>query len=297
MIRSAAACALALLVMGQSPLPQNPSPMTDTTRPHPRVAEYEPRGRRLPVGRGTLFIREGVRPGDRATLLVHFHGAPWLMEHHVARLRAPVMLLTYQLGSGSGVYGAAFADAAVFSSALDEAARAAGTALDRAIEFDRVVLTSFSAGYGAIRAILRHAGHYARVSAVVLADSLHASYATPAVAPRAQDLAVNPADLDVFLTLAADAAAGRKQFVVLHSEVFPGTYASTTETADALLAQVGRRRRPVLREGFLGMQQLSDTRQGRFAVAGFAGNSAPDHMDHLYALGEELGRWGVLVER
>jgi hypothetical protein len=31
------------------------------------------------------------------------------------------------------------------------------------------------------------------------------------------------------------------------------------------------------------MQQLSGTRAGSFAVLGFAGNSAPDHVDHLHA--------------
>jgi hypothetical protein len=289
-VRAVAAAVLAALLT-QSPQPQNPSPMTETTRPHPRVAEYEAKGTRRPVGRGTLFLRDGLRAVDGLTLLVHFHGAPWLIEHHISRLRSPIVLLTFQLGSGSGVYGSAFSDPAAFASALHDAAAAASSALGRTVQFDRVVLASFSAGYGAVRAILRHPEHYDRISTVVLADSLHASYATPApVGPRAQDLAVNAADLDVFLTLAADAAAGRKQLIVWHSEVFPGTYASTTETADALLAHVGLRRRANLGEGPLGMQRLSESRRGRFAVMGYAGNSAPDHLDHLYALGEFLER-------
>ena len=93
------------LASAQTPTPQNPSPMTDTTRPHPRVAEYVPEGRRAAVGRGTLFIRAGLRSGNRTTLIVHFHGAPWLVEHHIARLNAAAILVTFQLGSGSGVYG------------------------------------------------------------------------------------------------------------------------------------------------------------------------------------------------
>jgi hypothetical protein len=269
--------------------------MTDTTRPHSRVMEYVPPGLRLTVGRGTLFVRDGFVPEARATLLVHFHGAPWLIEHQVVTTKAPLVLLTFQLGNGSGVYAAPFTDHDAFSATLLEAERAASTLVRRPVAFERLVLTSFSAGYGAIRAILRHPDHYARVSAVVLLDSLHASYATPvAGGPRAQDLPVNPADLDVFLTMAADAVAERKRFVVWHSEVFPGTYASTTETADALLAHVKVRRRPVLREGPIGMQQLSETTAGDLAVIGFAGNSAPDHMDHLFALGDVLRRWRVV---
>jgi hypothetical protein len=32
------------------------------------------------------------------------------------------------------------------------------------------------------------------------------------------------------------------------------------------------------------MQQLSEVRAGRFTLLGFAGNTAPDHVDHLHAL-------------
>lgn len=277
-----------VVAAGQAPAPQNPSPMSDSTRPHGRVAEQVPPGRRLPVGEGALFIREGLRARDRMPIVVHFHGAPWLVEHHAAAARLGAALVTFQLGSGSGVYGKSFADPARFSAVLDEAAAAAEALLGRPVSWGPIVLSSFSAGYGAVRAILRVPGNYARVSAVLLADSLHAGYLGDAGAPRSRDLDVNPTDLDVFLRLAEDAAAGRKLLLVTHSEVFPGTYASTTETADALLRAAGVTRRARLAEGPIGMQQLSDSGRGRFRVLGFAGNSAPDHMDHLYALGEWL---------
>jgi hypothetical protein len=38
------------------------------------------------------------------------------------------------------------------------------------------------------------------------------------------------------------------------------------------------------------MQQLSEARSGRFALLGFAGNSAPDHIDHLHGMPEFLLR-------
>ena len=81
-----------------------------------------------------------------------------------------------------------------------------------------------------------------------------------------------------------DAAAGRKRFTITHSEIFPGTYASTTECTDWLLGQLGLRRRAVLAWGPMGLQQLSDARAGRFHLMGFAGNTAPDHVDQLHAL-------------
>lgn len=280
--------------LAQSPAPQNPSPMSDTTRPHPRVAEHAPRGQRATVGGGTLFIREGLRARARLALVVHFHGARWLVERHVASAGLEAALVTFQLGSGSGVYGKAFADPAGFGAVLEEARAAAARSLGRPVTWDPVVITSFSAGYGAVRAILRVPDHFARVAAVILADSLHAGYAGDPGAPRNQDLPVAAQDLDAFLRLAAEAAAGRKALLVTHSEVYPGTYASTTETADALLRAAGAARRARLAEGPLGMQQVSDSGRGRLRVLGFAGNSAPDHMDHLYALGDWLRRLDTL---
>lgn len=284
-----------LVILGGAPtlaqLPQNPSPMNDSTRPHPRVVPYEPKGQRAPVGEGTLFIRDGLKPAATLPLIVHFHGDPWIVEHHIARMKQKALLVTFNLGEGSGQYAKRFTTPAQFAAVLDEAAAAAGRLLGRPVKFDPVILSSFSAGYGAVRAIMRQPEHYSRVATVMLNDSLHADYLPEAVAPRSPDLSVAPADVDVFLKLAGDAVAGRKRFIVLHSEVFPGTYASTTDTADALLASVHLKRRAKLREGPLGMQQLSETKQGKFVMVGYAGNSAIDHLDQLYALGAQLAKW------
>jgi hypothetical protein len=72
--------------------------------------------------------------------------------------------------------------------------------------------------------------------------------------------------------------------IVTHSEIFPGTYASTTETADYILAQLGLKRRAILKWGPMGVQQLSEARAGKFLLIGYAGNSAPDHVDQLHSL-------------
>lgn len=300
MLLTLATLLFALLQAQAPPAPaaQNPSPMSDTTRPHPRVAQYEPKGQRLPIGQGTLFIREGMKARARLPLIVHFHGAPWVIEHQISKLKQDVVLVTFNIGAGSGVYARPFADAAQFGAVLADAAAGASKILGRQVAFDRIVLTSWSAGYGSIRAILRQPEHYARVSSVVLLDSMHASYAGASMAgPRAEDLPVLAPDVDVFTQLASDAVAGHKQFLILHSEVFPGTYASTTETADAILRSAGVKRRAQLREGPIGMQQLSETTTGKLTVIGYAGNTAPDHVDHLYSVAEHLAQWRVLEDR
>ena len=75
-----------------------------------------------------------------------------------------------------------------------------------------------------------------------------------------------------------------------HTEISPGTFASTTETADWLIRELGLRRRATLRGGPMGTVLLSDTRAGRLRIQGYAGNSAPDHVDLLHALPDLLRR-------
>ena len=269
---------------------QNPSPMSDSTRPHPRVARDEVPGRRAALSIGTLYLPPGFSAARPFPLLVHFHGAPWLIEHHVHGRWTAAALVTVQIGSGSRVYAEAFADPARFHALLEEVSMKVTELTGKPARRGSIALSSFSAGYGAIRAILGHAEHGAIINTVILADSLHASYRGDPSAPRAADLPVDDASLEPFLRFAEDAAAGRKRLWVSHSEVYPGTYASTTETADALLRHVHLPRRPLLRTGPVGMQQLSEMQRGGLYIAGFAGNSAPDHVDHLYALGEVYKR-------
>lgn len=299
--RAAAALSLGIAALLAGPAhaqqTQNPSPMSDTTRPHPRLQEARAAGERVTLSLGELFLpaRAVARKREAMPILVHFHGASWLIEQHVARAAPHAALITVNLGSGSSRYAAPFADAARFAALLDEAATAAERVLHTRPTWSSVTLTAWSAGYGAVRAILGHQDA-SPVSAVILLDGLHASYVIEGdpSAPRAKDPAVKVEDLDVFVRLARDAAAGRTRFWFTHSEVYPGTYASTTDTANALLAALGISRRPVLKHGPLGMQRLSDARQGGFHVLGFAGNSAPDHVDHLYALGDWLRAWNVV---
>ncbi|HTU98895.1 MAG TPA: hypothetical protein VMF13_00035 [Luteitalea sp.] len=286
------------LTMARGQQAQNPSPMSDTTRPHPRLAESRPDGERETLSLGELFVPKAAVRRKRPTmpLLVHFHGASWLIEQHVAKAAPQAALVTINLGAGSSRYAAPFADPARFTTLLDEAADAVGRLTGQRPTWSSVTLTSWSAGYGATRAVLANQDAAKRVNAVVLLDGLHASYVVTGdpAAPRGKDPAVNVSDLDAFTRLASAALSGHTRFWVTHSEVYPGTYASTSETADALLASLRLERRPVLKPGPIGMQQLSEAGRGGFQVLGFAGNSAPDHVDHLQALGEWLRRWKVI---
>lgn len=275
---------------------QNPSPMSDTTRPHPRPGETRAAGKRLSLPLGELFVSDRFAVRDQIPLVVHFHGEPWLIEQHVSKAAPGAALVTINMGAGSARYAAPFGEPTRFRMLLDEAAAGVGVIAGRRPVWSSITLTSFSAGYGAVRAILQASDNAALVNTILLADSLHASYLTEGdvAAARSADLPVDPAGVAAFVSFASEAAGNRKRFWITHSEVYPGTYASTTETANAVLAALKLERRPVLEEGPIGMQRLSSARIGGFVLAGYAGNSAPDHLDHLYAIGDWLREWSVV---
>jgi hypothetical protein len=188
-------------------------------------------------------------------------------------------LITVNLGSGSSAYGRPFEQPDHFQSLIDEAAKA----VPLKHGWSSITLSGFSAGYGAVRAILRQDKNFAIVNNVLLLDGMHASY-SPEGKVLADGGMVNAADLDSFVKFAREAVAGRKTFVFSHSEIFPGTYASTTECSDYLLSQINVRSKPDLRKGPIGMQRLSSANAGKLYIFGYAGNTAPDHVDHLQAM-------------
>ena len=258
-----------------APRDQFPSPMAENTRAHPRLKEETAAGRRDKLRIGTLFMPAGLKREGRVPLFIHLHGPPWLAEAAAANHEG-VAVIAVQLGSGSAVYRQAFAEPAVFGELLQEAEARAG------VRFGPVGLTAWSAGYGGVREILRNPASYERVRFVLLMDALHAGYVGGKPGPRESTLRAE--DLEVFVEFAQDAVAGRKQLIVTHTEIFPGTFASTTETADYLLKQLGLRRRATLEWGPGQTQQLSEVRRGKLRVVGYAGNAAPDHVDQLHAL-------------
>jgi hypothetical protein len=226
-----------------------------------------------------LFISPRVDVNKPVPLLIHFHGATWLIERHVNSFLPRAALITVQLGAGSSAYRRPFERVELFGELLREAS--AELHLKRG--WSSITLSGFSAGYGAVREILRAPASFALVNNVLLLDGMHAGY-LPDGKPLAEGGSIDPKDLDSFVEFAKAAVHGQKTFVITHSEIFPGTYASTTECADFVLSQLGASNRAELRQGPIGMQQLSEVDAGGLHVRGYAGNSAPDHVDFLHAM-------------
>lgn len=270
------------LIAQQSP--QNPSPITDTTRPHPRIEKTEVEGKRTELATlkgAVLFTSPKVKPNKAVPLIIHFHGASWLMEYHIAKHFPNAALITVNLGSGSRVYGTPFSQPEMLNNLIDEASRS----LELKRGWSSITLVGFSAGYGAIRAILRHEANFKMVDNVLLLDGIHASY-VPEGTRLADGGIIKADDLDSFIKFAREALLGNKKFIISHSEIFPATYASTTECVDYLLNTLGLKRKAKLKNGPIGMQQLSEVKAKGFQILGYAGNTGADHGDQLYAMSE-----------
>lgn len=257
---------IAALLLAAQLAPQEAPPEVEQPRCPDCATLVDVSGGRLEVRLGSILLPRKTLPST--PLVVHFHGEPGLAERKVQEAWPEAAVLAVHAGSGSRVYEQAVSDPSVFQEILDG-------------PWQRLVLTAWSAGYGAIRHILRQPAWVERVDAVVLLDGMHA-------ARESMDMDVGP-----FLNYARLALRGERLMLVTHSEVFPGTYASTTETADWLLEKLGLKRQAAPRPGPLGMRQLSDIRESRFRLIGFAGDSALDHAGHI----NSLGRWVREIRR
>lgn len=299
---------LAILSDRQSPRllaqsPQNPSPMVEHVREHPRLEKKKVPGQRFKLQLGELFMPEKWDSGSakpdsnrnennpnaiRTTKLVlAFHCGNWIPEIAVSQLKTPLPCISFQLGSGSAKYAQPFQDdPKLLKKLLTQAEE------KLSVRVDELILVGWSAGYGAVGELLKSDFSAPLCSSVLLIDGLHGSYVDGKPGPQESKLVTD--SLQPFLKFASKASKSEKRMIVLHSEIFPGTFASTTETADWLINQLELKRTPVLKWGPMRTQQLGETQQGKLQIRAFAGNSAPDHVDLLHGMPEFLAE---LVEQ
>jgi len=230
---------------------------------------------------GELFVPEGYQaPDGQVHLVLHLHGSAEASEQNLLRWGGSAVLVTVVLPGLSRVYTDLLSKPDTFPTILAETVeqlRALGIAEDPTIA--HLTVTSFSAGFGGVRELLKSDEIYEQIDTLVMADSIHAGFAGD---PQRRQ--VNSDHMQGFLRFARDAAEGRKTMVISHSQIKPETYASTTETADYLLGQTEVEREPADEEWAEGLHLLSRAEKGRLVILGFGGDTGPDHMRHLWNL-------------
>jgi hypothetical protein len=271
--------------------------MVERARRHDRVQPGQPPGIAFTIDSVLtrpvdVFIPDApavVGPSDERTLLVHLFGASYVPMRAVASAAGRYVLAVVNLGGGSAAYERPLSDSAAWTTLLHRVREETSARSGGRVRVGRVIVSAFSAGYGGVRALLSDERTAAAIDAVILLDGLHTSY-VPELKVLAEGGALDTTKLLPFLRYARRAVAGEVSLLITHSEIFPGTFASTTETSDWLIAALGLARTPVLAWGPGGMQQLSEVRRGGLTILGFAGNTGPDHIDHLHGLAEFLAR-------
>jgi hypothetical protein len=240
--------------------------------------DYE-RWRSLPLGRLLVPQAHGVDADGSFDLLIHFHGAE-AVRKQIAHERLDLVIAGIDAGVLSSSYVKALSSPGAFRSLLAsieaDVARSIGAPSARARS---IALSSWSAGYGAVAQALAQIDEPEPppVSAVILLDSLHASYADGAHQ-------IAPGQLSSFVQAARAASTGGPLFFLTHTEVRTEGYASTFETASFLLAQLKLTPMPVEPDPESPIRLTRLAESGRLFVRGYAGFGKEDHCAQLRLL-------------
>jgi len=239
-----------------------------------------PAGTRVNLTVGQLFVPQGYKPEHgRISLVIHLHGIAQVAEQNLMRANEQAVLVTVALKGLSKVYTDLFSKPESFRTLLDETlSQLKRLKVAENPTIGRLCVTSFSAGFGGVRELLKGEEFYQRIDVLIMADSIYAGF----VGDPAQRQ-VDPNAMSGFLRFARDAAEGKKVFIVTYSQV-KTDYASTAETANYLLTQIGGKAESVQETWAEGWQCTSRFQRKGLQIYGFAGDAGADHMKHLHNL-------------
>jgi hypothetical protein len=235
-------------------------------------------------GKAEVYLPTFFQPQEGAyDLIVHFHGMSSVQEGNIERARLNAAIVSVNLGFGSGPYEDAYRDPGAFARLvaitahfIEKSGKADGAHLGR------VALSSWSAGYGAVAAILRQPANGNRIDALLMAEGPHSDYADK------EHTLVDEAPLTKYLRIAHSARVGDKLFVMTHSAIHTDDYPSTTETIGELLKMAGVEKVANDAVGPRGMQETYESDSGDFHVKGYEGGGVKDHVDHIRAMGDTM---------
>jgi hypothetical protein len=226
-----------ILIAAAAAAPQDRLPEPPVMMPREISPRAEWPGVSLPLepeGKAVLFIPSSAKPGKDVALTLHFHSATWhaIQEHLDRGLNGP--LIAFYPGEGSSTYANAFSSPdrlrGWMERTLDEL-RSRGW--DKDSKISALEVSSFSAGYGAVREMVKWPWAFALIRRVVLADSLYGSLRNTEIRAPVRE------HVEVWKPLAVAAVEGKKTLAITTSSVPTPQYASSKEVALALMAEVG----------------------------------------------------------
>jgi hypothetical protein len=255
-------------------------------------AELDRAGHTQCAGGWLVVLPDLASDDGKFDLVIHAHGASDLVSQSAATTKLNGVVVAFSLGIGSGVYDEFFGYKPRFASIIEQAEGVMEKRGLHSAKVRRIALSAFSAGFGGVERMLEQPGATDRVDAVLLYDALHASYD--------DHHKLDFARIDAVVNFAGLAAKGDKLFYATHSDIPVFAYASTHETADALLASLGIDRRPggdtpasIVLPSLGGepgnklehpLAPLTIAEKGGLTVRGFAGTKAENHLAHLHQM-------------
>ena len=236
-----------------------------------------------------LFVPDGYSPpaDGKVNLLVHFHGNPQTVWNNAAYAELNAVIVTVNYNGLSSAYSTPFANQSLFQTLLNDARNVLAAQPDFAAgtSWDKLAVSSFSAGYGAVRQMLSNPTYFNAIDSLLAADSLYATTASDGTALDSQ--------MVHYKAYASQAAAGNKSFIFTHSQVPTFTYESTEETGNELLQHLGLTPQPTNETGLGPLQYYRKVEQNGFKLWGAVGADGEGHLNHLRYLGEWLGDLGL----
>lgn len=239
------------------------------------------------LGRGRFTAPKTLR-GDASggfDLVIHLNGEEPVRRELIESGQG-FALYTLTLPPTQG-YAPAFNSTRLYEAIVAGAERLMGKREGRAMQVRHVAFSAWSAGFVGIAAALSQPASRP-ADAVILVDGLHA--------PRNDRFAFK-AQLQPFVDYAKRASAGERFMFISHSSIDPPGFASTTECAHYLIAELGGKPQAAKRRDALGLDLIEYFTHGGLHVRGYAGNDKPDHCAQLGVLRDvyaALGRlWGA----
>jgi hypothetical protein len=190
----------------------------------------------LPAGH--MLLPRGTPPSDDGgyDVVIHFHRREAARRAFVEGAHG-LVLVGIDVGPTARSYARVFHRPNAFPDLLANVTRAlARYSGNPHAHIRHLALSSFSAGYGAVREILALYG--GAIDAVVLLDSLHSDY-LPHHSSDGAGRRVWGTPIASVIEYARRAARGEVTLFLSHSQVVPPTYASTSEVAEYLIDETG----------------------------------------------------------
>jgi hypothetical protein len=274
--------------------PREPSALTPQLRARGFNACWVPENgfgsythwQRISMGQMIMPLSGGRTADGGYDVVVHFHGHE-AVRHAFVEVARGAVLVGIDLGNSSGPYERAFEDPNAFTRLLAGITRGlVQNSGDPRAHIRHLALSSWSAGYGAVRRILSRST--TGIDAVILLDSLHSGYEPRTAGNPGSVHRVAGGPIAPVGDFAARAAVGDVIFYLSHSQIVPPGYASTSEVADYIINEVGGVRSPRQGTSPLGAELVSGFDRRGMHVRGYLGGDKPAHCAHAELLAEAV---------